>query len=735
MDGKLIVVSNRLPYSVAVDRGKASLTQSDGGLISGMKHVMEENRVQWIGCAGIRLRSVERKPREAHEALLRDKGCVPVYLDRAIEKGFYDGYSNSMLWPLFHGFPQAITFDEGHWKAYREANRCFLAAVQEVYEHGDTVWVHDYHLMLLPKMLRECYPSASIGFFLHIPFPSHELFQIIPERKELLEGVLGADLVGFHVYDYVRHFLSSTRRLLGIEDKMGVLEVGHRYAKADAFPMGIDFDRYHAAAKSDKVRILSQDFRNDPKRAGCKTLLSIERLDYTKGIPEQLEAYDTLFEQHPEWIEKVVLSLVAVPSREGVGSYKSMKRRTDGLVGRINGKYATTTWAPIEYYYRSIPLDLLVSLYATSDVMVVAPLRDGMNLVCKEYLASRIDGDGVLILSEMAGASAELSDALIVNPFNHQQMVDALHQALVMPREEQRQRNTAMIRRLRRYTSKKWTSEFLSALQELAADQQRADTKKLSAKSCLEIMEAFSQAQKRVLLLDYDGTLVPFCNDPRDAAPDDALVELLKALCGRENTDLVLISGRDKDILEEWFSDLPVDIVAEHGVWRRRKAEGIWHISEPMDDSWKSRISAVLDNYVDRTPGSFVEEKDFSLVWHYRACAKELSERRLHEVKLALTEEAVSFGLMLMDGDKVLEIKPSGIGKGSAANLWYMDETYDFVLVIGDDTTDEDMFHAAPEGAWTIKVGAGQTDALYSLGGPSDVRALLRELASYKTMR
>ena len=384
----------------------------------------------------------------------------------------------------------------------------------------------------------------------------------------------------------------------------------------------------------------------------------------------------------------------------------------------------------MDYYYRSLPFEQLVSLYVTSDVMLVTPLRDGMNLVCKEYLACH-DGDGgVLVLSEMAGASYELHEALCVNPFDLEGVVEAMRQALVMSPEEQRRRNAPMQQRLARYTSKKGAREFLDATSDVKRRQEGLSAHLLGPTSAGRLLEAFRIARRRVLLLDYDGTLMPFSDDPARVAPDERLRELLRQLGGNARTEVAVVSGRDRATLEAWLGDLPVDLVAEHGIWYRDRAVRTWMLEEPVDDDWKETVRPVLADFVDRTPGSLLEEKDYSLVWHYRMCSQELAERRVIEVKNALGEGLADRGLSLMDGNKVVEVKPRGVAKCPPAPPGFRGPGVDFMVGVGDDRTDEDVFEAAPADAWTIKIGDGPTRARFALKNSSEMRALLEELAS-----
>ncbi len=728
---RLIIVSNRLPVAVEKRAGTVSVKRSVGGVATGLGSFHAKHDSLWIGWADLpeaRISAEERQRIRSELAL--EHRCVPVFLSAADVRGFYAGFSNGTAWPLFHHFSRYAKFDSQEWSAYERVNREYCDAVLEVTRPGDVIWIQDYQLMLLPKLLRERLPDAAIGFFLHIPFPSFEVFRILPWRREVLEGLLGSDLIGFHTYDYVRGFLGSTRRILGLEDQQGRLIVDERLVSVDAFPMGIDYDVYAKGAASPKTAKRAALIAGDDD--GRKVILSVDRLDYTKGVPERLAAYDAFLERYPEWRHAVSLICVVVPSRTKVEEYRKLKAEVERLVGSINGRHGSIAWTPIRYLYRALSFGALSALYAASDVGLVTPLRDGMNLVAKEYVASRDDAGGVLVLSEMAGAAQELGEAVLVNPYDRDGMVEALHQSLTMPLDEQRRRMASMQQRVSRYTVTRWANEFLESLERVKLLQVGYDEHLLHAPSRDRLVAAYRSAKNRLLMLDYDGTLVPFAARPRHAQPTPKIHDLLQRLAADDRNEVVVISGRERTSLEDWLGDLPIDMVAEHGVWLRGRA-GQWVTSEPMTDEWKPRVAAILDLFVDRTPRSFVEVKDFSLAWHYRAIHPELAATRVAELKEALIGVTEDLGLSVMEGNKVLEIKSARVNKGTAAHRWMCRDDRDFVFAIGDDRTDEDMFEMAPENAWTIKVGMGATYARFSVRGVADVHDLLARMVEADT--
>jgi trehalose 6-phosphate synthase/phosphatase len=545
---------------------------------------------------------------------------------------------------------------------------------------------------------------------------------MLPWREQIAEGLLGADLIGFHTYDYARYFLTSARNLLGIEAQHGELHAEGRRVLVDAFPMGIDFDRYARPARHASATRDAQHLRDDASKR--KIVLSVDRLDYSKGIPERLHAFDCLLDEHPEWRERVNLVCVAVPSRSQVHEYRVLKEEVDRLVGHLNGRWSTMEWTPVRYLYRSLPFTRLAALYAAADVAFVTPLRDGMNLIAKEYCAARRHDDGVLILSETAGAAKELGEALLVNPRDADAMVASLHRALEMPEEEQAERMRAMRHRLRRYDIFRWVGDFLGRLDDVKAEQARDAAHGLDEAATERLLAAYHAADRRVLLLDYDGTLMPFATRPEDVAPDETVLSLVRDLAADPRNTVAVVSGRDRHALERWLGELPVALVAEHGVWVREPG-GEWMTIEPMSDAWKPRVRQTLEIFVDRTPGSFIEEKDFSLVWHHRAVQPNLAETRRAELRQALGGMLPSMGLAAMEGDRVVEVKRAEVNKGRAVHRWVSGEDVGFVFAVGDDRTDEDVFETAPEGAWTVKVGLNNTSARFSVPDVWAVRALL----------
>ncbi|MDV2480785.1 bifunctional alpha,alpha-trehalose-phosphate synthase (UDP-forming)/trehalose-phosphatase [Methanoculleus sp. Wushi-C6] len=721
---RLLIVSNRLPVSISKKNGDLRLQRTAGGLATGVGSFYKSYESLWVGWPGINVQRSQDEERERIAETLRKEQCHPVFLSPYDIKHYYDGFCNNTLWPLLHYFNLYADYDPKTWQVYQRVNERFCEAVMEVAKPDDIIWVHDYHLMLLPQMLRERLPDAEIGYFHHIPFPSFEVFRHLPWREEILAGLLGADLIGFHTYGYVRHFLSSVRRLLGYEHTFGEVRTGTRVVRTDLFPMGIDYHRFADAAGSTPVQKEIARVRN--RYGKRKIILSFDRLDYTKGIPLRLEAFDALLARKPEYRGKVSLVAVAVPSRTSVNSYKALKKRLDELVGRINGKYATTDWIPVRYFYNFLPFETLVAFYSAADVALVTPLRDGMNLMAKEYVASRTDGTGVLILSEMAGAAEELGEAIIVNPNDQDAVIEAIETALAMPEKEQVERNRIMQRRLMRYDIEHWVGDFLNRLGDARTVQVERSEQIVTPAIRDRLVADYRAGKERLLLLDYDGTLVPFASKPQEAVPGEATREVLESLSRAPGNEVVVISGRDRHTLDAWFGKMDIGIIAEHGVWVKERS-GEWRMPEALSDEWKGEIQPLLELYTDRTPGAFIEEKDFSLVWHYRRTEPVLGAQRAKELKDDLLHLTSNLDVGVMEGNMVIEIKNNVVNKGRAALAWITRQAWDFIFAVGDDRTDEDLFAAMPAEAYSVKVGLAPSRARFNLVSQREVLPLLRK--------
>ncbi len=724
--GKILLVSNRLSTSVAMSAGGPEFAPSMGGLATGLLSLHEQEDSLWVGWSGIPSDSISNETEAVITQRLRSEHksvAVPLSSDEI--EDFYYGFCNNIIWPLFHYFPTYADYETRLWDRYRQVNEKFARAVLEVADDDDTIWVHDYQLMLLPQMLKRELPHSRIGFFLHIPFPSYEIFRLLPWREEILQGVLGSDLVGFHTYDYARHFLSSVRRIVGVEHQMANIKHDNRVIKVDAFPMGIDYEKYSTAAERPTVQQEAKMIRS--QLAGQRIILSVDRLDYSKGIPMRIRAYRRFLEEHPEYHQKVTLILIVAPSRTEVPHYKQLKRDIEELVSITNGSFGTIGWTPISYFYRPFPFDQLTATYTQADVLLVTPLRDGMNLIAKEYIAARKDYRGAIVLSETAGAARELGEAILINPNNEPQIAAAILQALEMSEAEQDENNRSMHERLARYDIHYWAGDFMDKLEAVSRLQESFRARTLTEAVRSTLIGDYRAAQRRLIFVDYDGTLVH--TGSKKTSPDDAGIRTVGRLAANPRNEVVVISGRPREHLQEVFVDLPVGIIAGHGVWYKGKSDQ-WHLTEAVTSEWKEIVLPILQLYCDRTPGTRVDESEYSLVWNYRKAQPELAAIRLSELKDAITSITANHDLSLLERTNVLEIKNSTVSKGRAAMAWYEAGAWDFVMAIGDDWTDEDMFTMLRDTDYSIKVGIDLSHARYFVQSPQAVRELLAQIAA-----
>lgn len=731
--GRLIIVAYRLPFKIVRDGDSSRLFQNSGGLVSAVLSLVKDQdnqafdahqKIQWIGFS-------ENTPEELEGQSMENESfhAHPVFIPEELNENYYEGFCNNLIWPLCHYFPSLARFHDVYFQAYQEANQLFFEKVREVIQPGDVVWVQDYQLMLLPKMIREAFPENKIGFFFHIPFPSFEIFRLLPVkwRKAIVDGMLGADVVGFHTNDYVEYFLKAARLVSELGNKLHYINMGNRIVKVDSFPISIDFDKFNDAYDDPDVVAARSEARQSLKE---KIIFSVDRLDYSKGIIHRLEGYQRFLELNPEWHEKVSFVMTVVPSRDTIEQYQQMKSDIDQAVGKINADFGRISWQPIIYQYRSMPYHELVGMYTASDVALITPVRDGMNLVCKEYVATRKDGLGVLILSEMAGAAAELGEALIINPLDRQDIADAIKTAFEMPEKEQNNRMEAMRERIRDYDVFAWTNDFFTQMTMLELEHDRLRQVFLNNKGIDAIRAAYQSTSNRILFFDYDGTLAPIVPDPEQAIMSEDVKKLLHDIAKRDT--VVIVSGRDRYFLEKLFSDLPVHMIAEHGALIKPKDSGEWQLNEGYEENWKESIRPIMQIYAKRCPGAFVEEKETSLAWHYRtADDREYASRRAQELLWQLKNYIQpELNLQVIDGNKVVEVKKTAFNKGTATRMFVEAGDYDFILAIGDDTTDEDMFEALPDTTFTIKIGDDLSAARNHIRSQDEVFHFLQFMVS-----
>ena len=728
--GRLVVVSNRLPLTIRRTAGRWHGERSSGGLVAAMAPVMERVGGLWVGWPG----ELPAGDPEGRDAFIRgweeEHSLASVELPAGMGRAYYEGFSNNTMWPLLHGFPSRAAFDAGTFHAYRDANERFADAVLRRLRPDDLVWVHDYQLTLLPGLLRRARPDVSVAYFLHVPFPPPEVFRILPQRQEILEGLLGADVIGFQTYEHLGAFRRTLLQVLGIESRMDRVEVDGRVVALEGRPIGIvpeTWDRL--VVDSPEVGRRVTEIRS--QYAGRRLVLAVDRLDYTKGIVERLRAFRHFLDSRPSWRGKVTLVQVAVPSRERIPRYAQLRREVNETVGEINGELGTAEWSPVIYLRRSISQEELAALYTAADVAWVASLRDGMNLVAKEYVACQQQGSGVLLLSEFAGAASEMGEAIRINPYDLSGSAEALERALTMPEDERLERQAALLARVRRNTAVTWAERSIADLADHGAIQVAAQGPTHEPRVA-DVRAAFDAAPKRALYLDYDGTLVPIASRPADAVPKAAVLSVLQALASRPRTVTMIVSGRPAADLERWFGAIDgLWLAAEHGALVRPPATGAWEPLRPgANTDWKERVRPVLEHFLDQAPGAAIEEKQHSLAWHYRLVEPEFGDWLANELAAALEQQLAGTELAPLRGSKVIEVRYAWANKGEAVSqVRSILGEPEFELAIGDDRTDEDVFDRLPESAWTIKVGPGATRARYRIADPAAALGLLADLA------
>lgn len=722
---KTIFISNRLPVTVQKESNGIEYKKSIGGLATGLKQYHEQSDSLWIGWTGLTEEELtDKEEKEIRRVLKEEYQCGSVFLSEEELKQYYYGFCNKTIWPLFHYFLEKVEYNQENWDYYKKVNQKFFEVSESYIEDGDTIWIHDYQLMLLPQLIREKYPNTKIGFFLHIPFPSYEIFRLIIWREDILKGLLGADMIGFHTYDYVRHFLKSVKRIIGLDHTLNKINYVDRDIQIDAFPMGIDYPSFHNKRIDGEFQEKLQMLKNDNPE--MKIISSVDRLDYTKGIPERIKGFGCFLETNPQYLEKIRLHLIVAPSRTEVDTYEELRKEITKLVSEVNGKYGSLDWMPIWFYFQSFSQEDLIALYRNTDVMLVTPLRDGMNLVSKEYIASRTDYEGMVVISETAGAVSELGEAVIVNPNDDQAIADGIKTALEMPKEEQIRKNKILHKRLQYYNVNHWAGEFLRTLTSIGNDPALICKDLNQHLSVLQ--KDYQYANKRIFFLDYDGTLVGFKAKPEWAKPDHELKELLSKLTADPKNTVVIISGRDRHTLGKWFSEQPIHLVADHGLWIKNLSED-WNQTVPVQNDWKDSVRNLMEVYSDRFPGSFIEEKEYSLAFHYRSCHSYMIEIKLGGLRDELLSMTSSLSLGLQEGKKVIEVKDMRVSKGLGASILLQNKEYDFIFGAGDDLTDEDLFLALPEYAYGTKIGEGNSKAPYFLKSWQSLRSILNHFA------
>jgi trehalose 6-phosphate synthase/phosphatase len=733
---RLFIVSSRLPIRIQSTGKGMEVRPSSGELVSAITGFIRRltevvippfAEIGWTGvvrCSAATWADIQSLLPEAAYRY------YPVFPAPKDYEGWYRGFANSVLWPLFHYFPSYAQFTSGNYEEYQRVNQDFADTMERYLRPNDTVWIHDYLLLPLAALLRKKFPELTIGFFLHVPFPSYEVFRQMPRQwqEEVLTGMMGADLVGFQTIDYADHFLQCVQLVLGIDNYSGTIAHDDRLTKTGVFPASIDYNAFNQGGKTPETDTLMENMRF--RFEGKQVIFSIDRLDYTKGLLNRIKAYERFLLDNPDYREKIVFILVLIPSRDTLTMYAERKRLIDESISAVNGKIGSLDWQPFVYIYSHLDTDELTMMYRLCDLALITPLRDGMNLVAKEFVASRSDGKGVLILSELAGAARELDTALLINPNDIGEMAKMIRAGLQMPAGEQARRMLAMQEKIKGYDLTAWGNDFLDALLAANRIQRNFQVRFFDVYSQRRLLEAYRNAQKRLFLLDYDGTLTPFFDLPSLAKPDDLLLDILRNLAADKQNSIYIVSGRDSRTLETWLGHLPVNIIAEHGARFRFRGRQWEDVAVPAAN-WTDYVIPLMEFYTKKCPGTFIESKSFSIVWHYRNADQDRAGHIKMELYAALCERTADTGLQVMMGNKIVEVRNKGVDKGNAVQKILKHEDQDFILAVGDDHTDEDMFRilTAIEAAFTIKVGSEGSYARFNMHTPQMVISLLGTLS------
>lgn len=729
---RTIIVSNRLPVQKNPKTGR--LETSSGGLVSALSNIDLAGEKIWVGIL----------PGSKPDSEI-DPGLVPIYVDPDLYNHYYNDLSNDVIWPLFHYEQEYVKFAWDNWDAYEEVNRIFADKIISIARPGDQIWVHDYHLMLLPRFLRQRDSSLRVGFFLHTPFPSSEIFRMLPIREHLLEGVLGADLIGFHDYSYLRHFTSALHSILGVDASLLSAHWQDRHVEFGVFPVSINTRKF--LKKTESKEVLKKVKEIQKGLNGRQLILGVDRLDYIKGIDLKLRIFERMLREFPGLRGEVTLLQIAVPSRTEVPEYIRSREEIERLVGHINGTYGTASYVPVQYMFSSVDFTELVALFRTANVLFVTSKRDGMNLVALEYIASQPPEDpGVVVLSEFAGASSNLSHTVPINPWNTLFSAKKLFAALKMARTERQAMHKPMVEYLTGYNASKWAGSFVSRL-----DQ----TNKMAEVRAVRIARGRNgqvrlpdklirdmAGRKVTLFLDYDGTTVPIVDRASDAILPESTRRFIRRITKSKNLEVVIVSGRNYSFLKEQFMSLELSIASEHGArfYDHRRRKNI-SLVQTRIGTWFPIAKRIMQDYAARVPGSFVEHKEFAVTWHYRQSPVNFGAYQARKLAEELEVGLANFPVNIISGKKVIEARAVEANKGSFVQYYLNTLTTSesleemgrrFFLAIGDDQTDEDLFETVARHGTAIRVGkAAHSKAAYYVQDQQDVLPFLKALLDH----
>ncbi|KAF9901248.1 threalose-6-phosphate phosphatase [Linnemannia zychae] len=637
---------------------------------------------------------------ESHKQAMKDKlwqkdKVVPIFLDDSRAAGHYEGYCKQVLWPLFH----YILWDEAtdgriekkSWDDYVFVNQQFTDAIVDQYQTGDIVWIHDYHLLLVPHMLRQKLPGAAIGVFIHAPFPSSEIFRCLPKRVEILNGLLGANQIGFQTYSYARHFISCCTRVNGYESTPRGVDAMGSTVWVGTFPIGIDAERVERQRKAPGVLPKMDAIRKTYK--GKRIIVGRDKLDLVKGVQQKLQAFEKFLNDYPEMQGEVVLIQVTSPP---LVENPKLEAKIAELVAHINGTYGSLNFTPVHHYHQHIDRDEYYALLSVADIGLITSVRDGMNTTSLEYIMCQQENHGPLILSEFTGTAGSLGGAMMVNPWDYQGVAKVIYDALNLSEADKILRHNQLHKHVLSHTAQYWAKNFIAELiLNVGTGEQSTPTPYLDLNV---ITDQYHMAKKRLLMFDYDGTLTPIRKTPGAAVPQEHMLKALSALCADPKNIVWVISGRDQKVLEDWLGNIPnLGFSAEHGSFMRQPGSQKWvNLTESLDMGWKNDVIEIFTYYTERTQGSFIEHKRSSLTWHYRMADPEFGAFQAKECQNHLENAVLSkLPVEILVGKKNLEVRPTIVNKGEIVKrLLNQHPDVEFVMCAGDDKTDEDMFRA-----------------------------------------
>ncbi|KAJ0551882.1 putative alpha,alpha-trehalose-phosphate synthase (UDP-forming), Trehalose-phosphatase [Helianthus annuus] len=764
-----IIVTNTLPLHIQRDPDTLKLTFSfdEDSLYWQLKDGFSpETEVVYVGSLKVEVDASEQE--EVAQKLLEEFNCVPTFLPHDLHKKFYAGFCKQQLWPLFHYMlpicpDHADRFDRLLWQAYVSANKIFADKVMEVADPDDDyIWVHDYHLMILPTFLRKRYNRVKLGFFLHSPFPSSEIYRTLPVRDEILKGLLNCDLIGFHTFDYARHFLSCCSRMMGLdyESKRGHIGLDYfgRTVYIKILPVGIHMGRLESVLNlpitASKVKEISQRFK------GKKLIVGVDDMDIFKGISLKLLAFEYLLQMNPVEQGNLVLIQIVNPARSTGKDVEEAKRETYLIVNRINETYGSPDYKPVVLIDRPVARYEKSAYYSLADCCIVNAVRDGMNLVPYKYIVCRqhspdIDKSSMLVVSEFVGCSPSLSGAIRVNPWDIESVAGAISSAITMKDSEKKLRHEKHYKYVSSHDVAYWARSFMQDLERASKDHYNKrcwgigfglgfrvvslspSFRKLSPNY---IVSAYKKSNRRAIFLDYDGTLVPQSSIVK--SPSEELVSILSTLCSDPKNTVFIVSGRGRSSLSEWLAPCEkLGLAAEHGYFTRWSGSSEWESSIPATDlEWKEIAEPVMRLYTEATDGSSIEVKESGLVWHHQDADPDFGSCQAKELLVHLENVLANEPAVVKRGKHIVEVKPQGVTKGLVAEkilsrMVEKGEGPDFVTCIGDDRSDEDMFESirntvSSQEIFACTVGRKPSKAKYYLDDTADVIKLLGGLAN-----